>query len=129
MKFEFMEDAANELCDELENNPNRFTETTHTLNDNRTGTQYWIGSSSRNAITEVWNRNSNDTVFSYQQGMRIRAAFEAMREYKANAAQEKILRSSRSHKNVTTVKFKEIGNKSWYERFCDWLKSGPRIDI
>jgi len=124
MKFEFMEDAANELCDELENNPNRFTETTYCLVDNRTGIEYWIGSGSRNCITDTWNGRSSNRVFSSDQGERIAASFKVMREIKASAAQERVLRASRPmNKNVSDAMF------TLRQRIKNWLGGGPRIDI
>ncbi len=124
MEFAFMEEAVSDICDSLENDPNRWTIGTHTLTDNKTGILYWISGTygTTGAITETWNGSSKNTVFSYEQGKRIRASFDIMRRTKANQAQLKVLRATR--KNITDVKFKEIGErKPWFEKFVDWLKS------
>lgn len=95
-----------EICDSMKNNPNRWEITTYTLNDKKSGLRYWLGLGDTE-ITKTWNGRSNDTVFTCTQGQEIFQAYLLMREYKASAAQEKVLAS---FKGKQTTK-----DKSWWE--------------
>lgn len=121
MKFEFMEDAVNDICDNLENNPDRFNITTYCLVDKKTGIEYWVSGGSRGCITQIWNGSSRDTVFSTEQGQRIAQAFSRMTETKANFAQQEILNKIRREARTSTdvvvvdVKFTRLQRiKNWW---------------
>ena len=92
MKFEFMDDAVDELCRSMEEDPDRWVINTYTLDDTKTGVDYWIGLTGRGSITETRSFSSNHQVFSHEQGKRLWAAFERLRETKANTAQQRVLR-------------------------------------
>lgn len=92
-----MEEACVSMCESLENDPYRWTATTHTLIDNKTGIEYW--SSDRGQITSTWNGRSTNRVFSEAQGIRIWKSYEKMREIKASAAQQRVIQSLSKNTN------------------------------
>jgi len=94
MKFDYMNEAVDELCYAMVNNPGRFSVGVHTMTDTKTGVEYWISTTGGSGITDTWNGRSNNTVFSYEQGKRLRDAFTQMREIKASNAQQRILNAS-----------------------------------
>jgi len=89
--YEFMQEAVDEICKSMQEQPQRWLETTHTLDDTETKVRYWFGLGK--SITETWNGNSLDRVFSYEQGMQIYKAFSKMKEKKASKAQQNVLNS------------------------------------
>jgi hypothetical protein len=101
MKYDYMNEAVDELCSAMVKNPERFSIGVHTMDDGKTGVEYWI--SGGGAITETWNGRSSNTVFSYEQGKRVREAFSEMREIKASNAQQKILNGVNKPNDSETV--------------------------
>ena len=90
--YAYMEDAVNELCHAMENDPERFHVSTHTMTDGNTGIQYWI--SDYGSITSTWSGSSRNVVFSGDQGKRLQESFQKMRASHASAAQQRILNAA-----------------------------------
>lgn len=106
-----MDSVVKEICESMLNNPNRWRIETHILKDLHSGVQYWISSIHWEypTITHVWNGHSRDEVFTEEQGHLIYEAYIHMKDYKASAAQEKVLASFK-------VKSKEVtSQKAWWE--------------
>lgn len=87
---ELMEDTVIELCKSLENDPDRWEITTCTLNDKKSGIEYWIG---RGSITDEWTGNTSNEVFNNQQGAMIFSSFKILKETKGTESQLKVIES------------------------------------
>lgn len=86
--FDKMNDTVDAICYSLENECHKWDWNQYTLNGK--GFEFWIANT--NSITQTW-RPTQDTVFSYEQGKRIKASFEKCKEAKASNAQQKLMNS------------------------------------
>lgn len=112
--YKFMDPVVDELCESMVKNPERWEITTYTLNDRKSGVQYWIANGWR--ITETWSGRSGNTVFSLEQGEKIGAAFRKLRDIKASQAQQKILRAHNAEEE-------KENQPSIITRFFNWIGS------
>ncbi len=104
-----MDGVVKEICESMLNNPNRWRIETYTIKDKQSGVEYWIDNGWQGSITHIWNGRSRDEVFTEEQGHLVYEAYIRMKEYKASAAQEKVLASFK-------VKSKEVtSQKAWWE--------------
>lgn len=88
MNYDLMESAVAEMCKSLENDPGRWSIGTCTLEDTRTGIEYWLH---EGRIHYVWNGRSQEQVFSEAQGRKIWASYEKLRSAKASSKQQSVL--------------------------------------
>lgn len=109
--YTFMDPAVDELCESMVKNPGRWTISTYTLIDEKSGLAYWIGATSYGRfITELSTPGTTTRVFSNNQGERLGEAFGKLREIKASQAQQKILSAHQP-----------ISQEGFISRFCRWL--------
>jgi len=90
-KFEHMEDFVNKLCEALENNPQDFVFNPHTFTMKGSKTVFWNDDHS-GIICKTWNGYTTDTVFSEQQGRRIKKSYEVARSKVASEKQKEVLK-------------------------------------
>lgn len=90
-EFAYMDPAVDELCHSLVHDPDRWLITTYTLDDTKTGMEYWLGSGSKGHIYCTWNGRSSNRVFSDAQANRIAKAYQIMRQHKESVAQRKVM--------------------------------------
>lgn len=90
MNYDIMEDTVRKLCHSLTHEPERWDIEVHTLEDTKTGVQYWIHP---HTMFELFNGRGKTQVFSHEQGLRVRQAFEKLCVIKATIAQEKVIKS------------------------------------
>lgn len=110
--FEYMNDAVDALCNSLIEEPEKWLFETHTFRKIGSDLKYW-GSSWDSSIVSTWNGSSRDIVFSYEQGQRIRIAYDTARAKQASCAQSKVIKDFQ--KLVARKTEKLSGNKSWWE--------------
>lgn len=105
----FMDSAVDKLCKSLMEEPHLWRFETYTFNKRGDSMQYW-GGTGEGPIMTIWNGSSQDTVSSYEQGKRIRRAYNVAREKQASVAQQKVIDSLR-------VKEENTSNpeKKWWE--------------
>ena len=93
--FKHMDSVVDEICHSLENEPETWKFESCTMSKN--GVTYWTTTTGSYAITQTWN-GARETVFSKEQGLRIRLSYEKAREITASEAQKKIIESMRHPK-------------------------------
>lgn len=92
-QFDVMEDTVTKICESLINEPFKWVfETCHFHHKNNPKIKYW-DSISEDPVTEHWNGRSAVTVFSEEQGIRIRQAYLKARLVVANKTQQEIINS------------------------------------
>lgn len=105
-----MDGVVKEICQSMENNPNRWVIATYILNDKVSGINYWLGEGS---ITQIWNGLSRDVVFSYTQGKLVYESFCKMKEDKASEAQQKVINSFTP--KINYILYKVPVDSKWWE--------------
>ena len=89
--FKHMDSVVDYICHSLEDEPETWVFETYTMS--KKGIKYWIGAGSDRSITKMWNGRTTDTVFSEEQGKRIRKSYNRAREIIASEAQKKVISS------------------------------------
>ena len=87
--FKHMDSVVDEICHSLENEPETWKFESCTMSKN--GVKYWTAMSCY--ITDTWMSGTRETVFSKEQGRRIRLSYEKAREITASEQQKKIIQS------------------------------------
>ena len=88
-KFDYMEKTVNEICSSLENTPEHWKFETYTFKNILTDVEFWAGEGN-SSITESLESGTADTVFSVEQGKRIRKSYNIARKKSASVRQQKI---------------------------------------
>lgn len=107
--FKYMDDVVDAICKSLIEESSRWQFNVHTFHKKGSGTKYWCASGSYDSITQTWNGHTTTQVFSYEQGEKIKEAYDIAREKQASVAQQKIL-------NEYAVIEKDVDeSKSWWK--------------
>lgn len=90
-QYALIQPTVDAICESLINDPHLWRFSTHTFTKKGTGVEYC--SSLTNHVTDIWTGHTTEQVFSYNQGIQIRNAYEIARSKQATASQEKIMKS------------------------------------
>jgi len=113
-QYVLMQPAVDALCESLINDPHSWKFSTHTFTKKGTGVEYWA--SSTNHITDIWTGHTTEQVFSYNQGIQIRNAYEIARTKQASASQEKVMKSVLKGRDVEMPAVtQKVKQKKWWE--------------
>lgn len=91
-QFDIMNDAVDEICKSLVEEPHKWEFNKFTFKHKRVKVEYW-GDMSSHSITHIWMGREISQVFSDEQGRKIAAAYKKARQLQAEAAQLKVLSS------------------------------------
>lgn len=106
---ELMNSVVDEICNSLENDPDRWVIASYTLDDKKSGIKYWIDT---RRIADTWDRGSANNVFSYEQGSRIYDSYIVLKNIKGSEEQRRVI-SSMKPKVTCGTQSKEA--KSWWK--------------
>lgn len=104
-----MEEAVEQICWSLVNESHLWVFETFTFHKKGTNIEYWCSAGTSESITETRDV-SLSKVFSYEQGVRIKKAYDIARENQASVKQQEII-------EAMTVKQKdqsEQNTKRWW---------------
>ena len=90
-KFDKMWPAVDLICQSLVSRPREWKILSYTIKHIPTGHEYWTGSGGRAPITQLQMNSGHTTVFSDDQGLKIRAALHARDIYNPSDEQLKIM--------------------------------------
>lgn len=109
-KFSFMEQTADAICISMRDTPEDWVISTYTVESKPTRVELWHSTLCyADPITQVWKYRTRETVFSNEQGVRIREAFSKMVEENASKQQQELI-------NKFTKKTPEKGkSKVWWK--------------
>lgn len=94
MEYKYMQGAVDILCKDMEDNPSTYSIGTYTFSKKGSGVEYWLPLGDREPITEVWDGCTHITVFSLEQGYKIRKAFDKLRDTIASEEQNRVILST-----------------------------------
>jgi len=89
--FSSMDLAVDKLCQSMKNTPEQWTISTYHVDHKISGIKYWFGLT--DTITEIWNGDSREEVFSREQGDKLYSAMIAMKQKNGSEDQKKIINS------------------------------------
>lgn len=110
-QYALMQSTVDVICESLINDPHSWRFSTSTFKQKGTDVEYW--SSLTNAITDIWTGHTTEQVFSYDQGIQIRNAYEIARSKQASASQEKIMKTMFKVEKIELVD--KTNKKKWWE--------------
>lgn len=109
-EFKYMEDTVNKICESLINEPHLWVFETNKFTKENSGVWFWSSLVNSESITQTWDGASVSTVFSYEQGERIKEAYDIARQKQASVKQQKIIEAM-----MNKEKESEQTTKRWWE--------------
>lgn len=114
MNFDYMDEAVEAICKSLENEPEKWVFETYTFHKRGSSVRYW---STFSSITEIWDGRASHTVFSGEQGDKIKSSYHIARAKQADLNQIKVL------KDIV------VSEKPWYKFWQSALNKCNHLDI
>lgn len=112
----FMQEAVDEICKSMRDDPDRWVLKTNTIKDKFSGVEYWSGVVSEiHGITHVWSGVTTEQVFTTEQGKQILFALNQMKKHKASVQQQRVLKAMVSAPVITYPKSINGVSKKWWE--------------
>lgn len=103
--YNYMDSVVDEICYSMLSSPDRWEVNVYTVLDKKSRNELWHGHDDK-PITKYWTGRTTEEVFSESQGIRIRQAFDKMREINSSLNQQKL---------ISTFNEKEVKTKRWWE--------------
>ncbi len=79
-----MQDTVDEMCRVMRETPDKFETTTFRVNFEN-GVSLWLSN-----FCEIWNGNTTEKVFTYEQARQLREAYDEAMQFKKTRTQEQI---------------------------------------